>query len=85
MYNILSDISNGIQSRSFVKNFCAFSAFLSMIEQKNVKEAQKDPDWVLVMPRRAQPICIIQGLIHGAQTKGHNYYRHKMGVHKQVT
>lgn len=46
---IISDINKGVQTRSSVHNFCAFSAFLSYIEPKNYVEALQDPNWVLAM------------------------------------
>lgn len=46
---IISNMNKGVQTRSSVKNFCAFSAFLSNVEPKNINEALKDPDWVLAM------------------------------------
>ena len=45
---ILSDLNSGMQTRSRLKNFCAFYAFLSNIEPKNVDEALADLDWVTV-------------------------------------
>ena len=45
----MSDINTGVQTRSKLKNFCAFYAFLSDIELKNVHEALVDYDWVLDM------------------------------------
>jgi len=41
------DINTGVQTRSKLKNFCAFYAFLSNIEPKNVHEALADFDWVI--------------------------------------
>ena len=46
---ILSDLNSGVQTRSRLKNFCAFYAFLSLIESKNVYEAFKDSDWISVI------------------------------------
>jgi len=46
---ILSDINTGVQTRSKPKNYCAFYAFLSTIEPKNVNEALVDPDWITAM------------------------------------
>ena len=46
---IFSDINTGVQTRSKIKNFCAFYAFLSNIEPKNVIEALADSDWVTAM------------------------------------
>jgi len=40
--NFLSDINTGVQTRSKLKTFCAFYAFLSNIEPKNVDEALAD-------------------------------------------
>jgi len=41
---ILSNINTGVQTRSKLKNFYAFYAFLSNIEPKNVNEALADSD-----------------------------------------
>ena len=46
---ILSDINTGVQTRSKLKNFCAFYAFLSNIEPKSVNEALADSDWIAAM------------------------------------
>ena len=46
---ILSDIDTGVQTRSKLKNLCAFYAFLSNIEPKNVNEAIADSDWITEM------------------------------------
>ncbi|GAB2291843.1 hypothetical protein Dimus_026094, partial [Dionaea muscipula] len=44
---ILTDIDTGVQTRSSLRNFCAFASFLSYIEPKNYLIALQDPDWVL--------------------------------------
>jgi len=41
---ILTNLTSGVQTRSRLKNFCAFYAFLSHIEPKNVYEALVDSD-----------------------------------------
>ena len=41
---ILTDLNSGVQTRSRLKNFCAFYAFLSHIEPKNVYIALADSD-----------------------------------------
>jgi len=46
---IFSDINIGVQTRSKLKNFYAFYAFLSNIESKNVNEALADSDCVTAM------------------------------------
>ena len=46
---ILSDLNTGVQTRSKLRNFCAFYAFLSNFEPKNVNEALADSDWVTAM------------------------------------
>jgi len=46
---ILSDLNTGVQTRSQLKNFCAFYVFLSDIEPKNVNEDVVDSDWVTAM------------------------------------
>jgi len=46
---ILSDLNTGVQTRSQLKNFCTFYAFLSNVEPKNVNKALTDSDWVTTM------------------------------------
>ena len=46
---ILTDLNFGVQTRSRLKNFCAFYAFLSNIEPKNVYETLVDSDWISAM------------------------------------
>jgi len=46
---ILPDINAGVQTRSKLKNFYAFYAFLSNIEPKNVHQPFADSDWVTAM------------------------------------
>ena len=47
--NLLTDISTSIRNRSSLRNFCAFSSFVSLIEPKNYLEALEDPSWVIAM------------------------------------
>ena len=47
--NLLTDISIGIRTRSFLRNFCAFSSFVSLIEPKNHLEALEDSNWIIAM------------------------------------
>ena len=53
---IVSDPSQGVQTRSAASKsqsanlaFCAFNAFVSMVEPKNIKEALQDADWIQAM------------------------------------
>ena len=46
---ILTDLNSGVQTRSTIKNFCAFQPFISLIEPKNVHEALTDSDWIMAM------------------------------------
>ena len=46
---ILTDLNSRAQTRSKLKNFCAFFAFLSNIEPKNVYEVVADLDWITTM------------------------------------
>jgi len=46
---LLIDISTGIQTRSSLQNFCAFSSFVSLIEPKNHLDALDDLNWVMAM------------------------------------
>ena len=47
--NLLTDISTGILTRSSLRNFCAFSSFVSLIEPKNHLDALDDLNWVMAM------------------------------------
>ena len=46
---MLTDISTGIHTRSFLRNFCAFSSSVSLIEPENHFEALEDSDWINAM------------------------------------
>ena len=46
---IISDIAKGTQTRSQLRNFCAFNAFLSLMEPRNHTEALEDADWIQAM------------------------------------
>ena len=41
---ILSPLNEGTKTRSYFHNLCAFQAFISLQEYKNISEAIKDPD-----------------------------------------
>ncbi|XP_070054539.1 uncharacterized protein [Nicotiana tomentosiformis] len=47
--NIITPLDSGIQTRSKARNSLAFSAFLSQIESKNIKDAFKNADWITSM------------------------------------
>ena len=47
--NIITPYEKGVLTRSSLNNFCAFNAFVSMVEPKSIKEALKDPDWIQAM------------------------------------
>jgi len=49
MDNLLTDISTGIRTRSSLRDFCAFSAFVSYIEPKNHFEALNGSNWIKAM------------------------------------
>ena len=44
--NLISHLNSGIHTRSKTRNLVAFSAFISSIEPKNVKEALSNADWI---------------------------------------
>ena len=46
---ILGDLSQGVTTRSSLRNLCNFIAFISQIEPKNFKEAEFDESWLLAM------------------------------------
>ena len=45
----MENISEGVRTRSSLRNFCAFSVFLSQLEPKNIEEALEDPSWIDAM------------------------------------
>ena len=47
--NVLGDIRKGVSTRSQVSNFCGFTALVSQIEPKTIKEAIVDKFWTLPM------------------------------------
>ena len=47
--NVIGDITRGVATRGSLKHFCNFTAFVSQIEPKNVKEALLDSDWIIAM------------------------------------
>jgi len=47
--NVLGDIRKGVSTRSQVSNFCGFTAFISQVERKTIKEAIVDKFWNLSM------------------------------------
>jgi hypothetical protein len=47
--NILGDIEKGVTTRSRVANFCEHYSFVSSSEPFKVKDALRDPDWVVAM------------------------------------
>jgi len=49
MDNLLTDISTGIRTRSSLRDFCAFSAFVSYIEPKKHFEALNGSNWIKAM------------------------------------
>ncbi|XP_070021976.1 uncharacterized protein [Nicotiana sylvestris] len=52
LQNIITPLDSGIQIRSKTRKSLSFSAFLSQIEPKNIKEALKDTDWIIAMQEK---------------------------------
>jgi hypothetical protein len=46
---ILGDINKGVTTCSIVANFCEYYFFVSSIEPFRIKDALKDPSWVMAM------------------------------------
>ena len=48
---VIGDPSAGIQTRSQhdQQEYCNFSAFISLVEPKNIREALEEPDWIIAM------------------------------------
>ena len=44
LQNILTPLNSGISTRSKLRSMCAFSAYVSLIEPKNIKKALLDSD-----------------------------------------
>ena len=49
LQNILTPLNSSISTRSKLQSMCAFSAYVSIIEPKNIKEALPDSDWISAM------------------------------------
>ncbi|XP_075086387.1 uncharacterized protein LOC142169083 [Nicotiana tabacum] len=49
LQNVTTPLDLGIQTRSKTRSMFAFSAFLSQIKPKNIKEVLKDADWIAAM------------------------------------
>ena len=49
LQNLLTPLNSGISTRSKLRSMCAFSAYVSLIEPKNIKEALLDSDWIGAM------------------------------------
>jgi hypothetical protein len=47
--SIIGDIQRGVQTRSRLASFCAYSSFVSMKEPKDIDKVLIDPDWVNAM------------------------------------
>jgi hypothetical protein len=46
---ILGDPSQGVNTRSSLRNVCNNVAFVSEIEPKNIEEAETDESWLIAM------------------------------------
>lgn len=52
--NLTSPLDSEMQIRAQARNILAFSAFISQIDPKNIKETLKDADWINVMQEELQ-------------------------------
>ncbi|XP_070040320.1 uncharacterized protein [Nicotiana tomentosiformis] len=70
--NIITPLDSGVQTRSRARNSLAFSAPLSQIEPKNIKEALKDADWITTMQEELHQFernkVYVDNVIFGATT-----------------
>ncbi|CAH9110852.1 unnamed protein product [Cuscuta epithymum] len=48
--NIIGDISKGVRTRGNI-NLCAYYAFISQFEPKNIEEALSDDEWIISMQK----------------------------------
>ena len=52
LQNILTPLNSGISTRSKLRSMCAFSAYVSLIEPKNIKQTLLDFDWISAMQEK---------------------------------
>ena len=50
--NLIFPQDSGIETRSKARNLVAYSTFISLNEPKSIKEALKDPDWLVYMQEK---------------------------------
>jgi len=89
--NILTPLDSGIHTRSKLRNMCAFSAYVSLIEPKNIKEALLYPDWITAMQEELNQFerSRVWNLVPRPQNKtviGTRWvFRNKLDEHGHVT
>ena len=76
------DLNSGVQTRSRLKNFCAFNAFLSLMEPKNINEALTDSDWIVAMQDELHQFERNQVWHLVPKAKRQNHHWNQVGVPK---
>lgn len=51
--NVLIPVNSGIVTRSKFRNMIPFTAYISMVKPKNIKEALEYADWIVAMRRNS--------------------------------